>query len=368
MARAARPLAGLVSEVFREQTVLLTGHTGFKGSWLALWLEHLGARVHGLALPPSTDPSLYDRAQVGQRLAGESILDIRDGEALIERLVALRPRFVFHLAAQALVGESYRDPVGTLATNVMGTAHLLEGLRRADAPCAAVVVTSDKCYENVEQAKPFAESDPLGGIDPYSASKGATELVAASYRRALLAGGPVTVATARAGNVIGGGDWSEARLLPDVIAHLQRGEPVPLRNPGAIRPWQHVLEPLSGYLRLAERLADGPQPGCEAINFGPGPGGEATVQAVVERCIKLRGAGEWRDVSDPDAPHEAGVLRLAIDRAREQLGWTPRWDLETALAETLSWHEDLPDDPAAVRARCLAQIARFDAAAPGAPA
>jgi len=341
-------MEGLVNAVtpasWRDTPVFLTGHTGFKGGWLALWLDAMGARIHGFALNPPTTPSLFETARVGEVLAADTRADLADLAALRMALAAARPRVVFHLAAQPLVRAGYAEPVATFATNVMGTAHLLEAVRAVKEVEAVVVVTTDKVYENREWAYPYRETDRLGGRDPYSASKAAAELVVASYRASFFAGetGPaVRIATARAGNVIGGGDWAADRLVPDCLKAFAEDRPVCLRNPGAVRPWQHVLEPLSGYLLLAERLlaTDGAS-FAGAWNFGPDRGGDATVGAVAGDAARSWGAPARVDCP-PDSrhPHEAGLLRLDTTRSRVELGWQPFWSLSEAVHRTVSWQK-----------------------------
>jgi len=350
-------------QTWQDTPFFLTGHTGFKGGWLALWLHALGARVHGYALNPPASPNLFETAGVPAALASDVRADLADLAALKSALAAARPRVVFHLAAQPLVRASYADPVATFATNVMGTAHVLEAIRATDSVEAAVIVTTDKVYDNLESMRPYCETDPLGGHDPYSASKGAAEIVTASYRASFYAcpdGHPARIATARAGNVIGGGDWAQDRLVPDCLKAFAAGSAVSLRYPGAVRPWQHVLEPLSGYLQLAQALldADGAR-FASAWNFGPDASGDATVGEVAEAV-----AGLWGDAARIDFPHggqhphEAGLLRLDIARARNTLGWQPRWTLQTALRSTVSWHKSwlLGADMAAVT---LAQIEEY---------
>jgi CDP-glucose 4,6-dehydratase len=354
---------------WRDRSVFLTGHTGFKGSWLALWLRAMGAQVHGYALDPATRPSLFDAAQVGERLARDTRADLLDRPALSRALGAARPSVVLHLAAQALVRPGYADPVGTFATNVMGTVHLLDAVRAVDSVQAVVVVTTDKVYDNREWVHPYRENDALGGHDPYSASKGAAEIVAASYRASFFgtAGGHAArIATARAGNVIGGGDWAPDRLVPDCLQAFGAGRPVQLRYPGAVRPWQHVLEPLSGYLLLAQRLLE---PSGAALakgwNFGPEANGDATVLALAQSLAWHWGEGAR--VETPGAagqPHEAGQLRLDITQARSELGWRPRWSLDQALAATVAWQRawQRGGDMAAI---VQAQIDEYLAVRPG---
>ncbi len=340
--------------------VLVTGHTGFKGSWLTLWLSELGAEVHGLALAPDTDPALFDQLELGD-LPGHRLGDIRDADLLHRRVSEVQPDAVFHLAAQPLVLEGYRDPVETWRSNVMGTVHLLDALRSLDRPCAAVIVTTDKVYENREWVHPYRECDRLGGRDPYSASKAGCEIAVASFRASFFGTGhPVRIASARAGNVIGGGDWAENRILPDIVRALTADRPVPVRNPSARRPWQHVLEPLSGYLRLAERLWQGAAPVAEAYNFGPEVHNVRPVRDLVEGALAHWPGGQWQDASDPDAPHEAGLLSLGIERARADLGYVPRWDFATGLARSMEWYRAVHEgaDPRALTRR---QIAEFGA-------
>jgi len=343
-----RPVRGFsLSELraaYAGRRVLLTGHTGFKGGWLALWLHELGAVVTGYALEPDTDPALFADI-AGAELCRHIVGDVRDLAHLSEVVRDTQPDVVFHLAAQALVRASYEQPLETLATNVMGTANLLEAIRASGRPCAVVIVTSDKCYENREWVYGYREIDPMGGHDPYSASKGAAELVVSSYRRsffppARLEQHGVAVATARAGNVIGGGDWARDRLVPDIMRALAAGQAVPVRNPHAVRPWQHVLEPLSGYLLLGTRLLarDGAAPYCEAWNFGPGVENSQPVKDLVEGLIEAWGAGTWDDVHDPAGSHEAGMLRLSIDKACHRLGWAPRWGFRESIERTAAWY------------------------------
>ncbi|MCW5867664.1 MAG: CDP-glucose 4,6-dehydratase [Candidatus Eremiobacteraeota bacterium] len=336
--------------------VFLTGHTGFKGSWLSLWLASLGARVHGYALDPITQPSLFDALAL--ELEADTRADLGDLEKLRAVVEKAQPEIVLHLAAQPLVRESYQDPVGTFATNVLGTAHLLESLRGVNSVKAVVVVTTDKVYHNEEWPHPYRESDRLGGNDPYSASKAAAEIVTASYRASFLQERGVRVASARAGNVIGGGDWSADRLVPDCLRAFAKGRAVELRCPQAVRPWQHVLEPLSGYLLLAERLLADSNLGC-GWNFGPkGNDGHAEVGEVAQALARLWGEGARVELSQEKHPKEAGLLRLDISQAQARLGWQPRWSLEQALAATVNWQKGfLQGIPA--RQLCLEQIQAF---------
>ena len=332
-----------ISSFWPGRSVFLTGHTGFKGGWLAAWLHKLGANVHGFALEAPTTPNLFQVARIGSLLASDTRADLADLPRLTAAMANARPDIVFHLAAQSLVRESYQDPIRTFATNVIGTAHVLEAVRRAPDVRSVVLITSDKVYDNNESNHRYRESDPLGGRDPYSASKAAAEIVAASYRSSFFDGDrrhPGRIATARAGNVIGGADWANGRLVPDCLRAFDHGQPVRLRYPDAVRPWQHVLEPLSGYLRLAEQLTtdDGDQY-ATAWNFGPDESADATVAQVAEQIAALWGEGARVELAaSPDDAPEAGLLRLDSSRARKALGWAPRWSLPEALDRTLSWH------------------------------
>lgn len=327
---------------WKDRRVLITGHTGFKGAWLSAWLVELGARVTGVALPPNTTPNLYDL--IGLSTAVHShLFDINDRSRLAEVLAQHRPEIVFHLAAQSLVRRSYREPLETFRTNVIGTVTLLDAIREAASVKSVVVVTSDKCYENRESSRGYRESDRLGGHDPYSASKGCAEIATASVRRSFFApyaphGHPARIATARAGNVIGGGDWAEDRIVPDVVRGcLGSAGQVTVRAPTAVRPWQHVLEPLRGYLDLAERLTTAPDGFDEAWNFGPGSGAERTVLEVAETLVARFGQGRVVVEGDSSAPHETRILRLDHTKARE-LGWTPALEFEDALRLTGDWY------------------------------
>ena len=348
---------GVQPGFWRGKRVLLTGHTGFKGGWLALWLQSMGAEVRGIALEPPTTPALFDAARVGDGM-DHRIADIRDFAAIRALAAEFQPEVLFHLAAQPLVRYSYRHPLETYATNVMGTLHVLEAARAAGGVRAIVKVTTDKCYEQDGATRAFREQDPMGGHDPYSSSKGCVELVSSAWRRSFLADAGIALATARAGNVIGGGDWAGDRLVPDVLRALERGEPVQVRNPHAVRPWQHVLEPLSGYLLLAQRLHDGGQADAEAWNFGPRPQDAQPVQHVVERLCADWGDGAAWTPQPGEHPHEAGWLELDTSKARQRLGWLPRWTLETALARTVDWHRAWRGGRD-MRAFCLEQISAY---------
>lgn len=322
-------------EPYRNRRVLVTGHTGFKGSWLALWLQTLGAEVAGIALPPETRPNHWELLKLG---ITDHAQDIRDAGRIKNLVRSIRPEIVFHLAAQPLVRRSYRAPLSTWETNVMGTANLLDACRDIPDLKAIVVVTSDKCYENREWIWGYRENDRLGGHDPYSASKAATELVAASYRKSFFQGPQAPLlATARAGNVIGGGDWSEDRLIPDLVRAVKAGSSLEIRSPQATRPWQHVLESLSGYLLLGERLMEGRKEFAEAWNFGPAPQGNRRVSEVLGLLEARWPSLRWHTTPEPQ-PHEASLLQLDSTKAHQLLDWSPRWDLEKALTMTASWY------------------------------
>ena len=354
----------MFGNAFRGKTVWLSGVTGFKGTWLAEWLLSLGAKVHGFALAPSTKPSVFEQTGLGARLTWDEA-DLRDPAAVRRSLLETNPDFVLHLAAQPLVRLSYEQPVETYATNVMGTIHVLEALRALDRPCAAVLVTTDKCYENRERVHSYGEEDSLGGYDPYSSSKAACEIAIASWRRSFFQHHPVKIASARAGNVIGGGDWAVDRIIPDCVRALGRSEPIAIRHPGATRPWQHVLEPLSGYLWLAACLSD-PQFSpvhsqlASAFNFGPGPEANRTVQELVVEVLKTC-SGSWVDKSDPHAVHEARLLQLNTAKAKALLNWAPVWSFPEAVRETMTWYRQNPSgqDTDAVRAFTLRQIESY---------
>ncbi|ALS66396.1 CDP-glucose 4,6-dehydratase [Pandoraea apista] len=347
-------------EFWRDKRVFLTGHTGFKGSWMSLWLQSMGANVHGYALPPPTNPSLFVAANVADGMAS-TIADVRDLDAISRAMAGFQPEIVIHMAAQPLVRLSYSEPVETYATNVMGTVHVLEAARRTASVRAIVNVTTDKCYENNEWVWGYRENEPMGGHDPYSNSKGCSELVTSAYRRSFFsADGTPALASARAGNVIGGGDWAADRLIPDILRAFERGEPVVIRNPFSIRPWQHVLEPISGYLMLAEKLYSEGHRWAEAWNFGPDEQDARPVQWIVEELIGTWGNGaSWR-LDGGEHPHEANYLKLDIAKARSVLGWRPRWNLATALAKITAWQQaQLRNED--VRALCIAQIAEYSA-------
>jgi CDP-glucose 4,6-dehydratase len=319
----------------------VTGHTGFKGSWLSLWLLELGAIVHGYALTPETTPALFDQLGLANRMEHE-IADIRDESLVKKSIDDFQPDFIFHLAAQPLVRRSYLIPVETYETNVNGTIYVLEALRSMAMPCAAVMVTTDKCYENHESGRAYEENDLLGGHDPYSSSKAMAEIATAAYRKSFFQDHPVRLASARAGNVIGGGDWSEDRIVPDAMRALNEGKEISVRNPFAVRPWQHVLEPLSGYLTLAAALAENSSSPdiASAFNFGPGHDSNRTVADLVQEILKHR-KGSWIDKSDPNAVHEANLLNLSIEKAERVLGWKPQWNFEESIEKTVEWYDQV---------------------------
>jgi len=339
--------------------VLLTGHTGFKGSWLSLWLSDMGAEVTGYALAPPTSPSLFEEARVAcavRDLRG----DIRDLAAIKRAMAAAAPEVVIHMAAQALVRESYRAPLETFEVNALGTANLLEAARDCPSARAILIVTTDKVYENRDLDRGYREDEPLGGADPYSSSKACAELVAASYRRSFFSGErSALVATARAGNVLGGGDFAADRLVPDFLRAVERGEALRLRNPESTRPWQHVLEPLSGYLALCEALLAGERSCACGFNFGPRPDDAKPVRWIAETLSRLWGDAPCYEVDDGPHPHEARHLELDISKARDELFWRPRWDLAQALRRVVEWHRGFAAGRGA-RELCLAQIRDFE--------
>jgi CDP-glucose 4,6-dehydratase len=345
---------------WRGRRILLTGHTGFKGAWLALWLQRLGAQVTGYSQPPPTQPNLFELAHVAVGMDSQSG-DVRDLGALVAAMTRARPEIVIHMAAQTLVRYGYANPVETYATNVMGTVHVLEAIRRQTGVRVALMITSDKCYENREWVWGYREEEPFGGRDPYSNSKGCAELVTAAYRQSYFApGADVALGSARAGNVIGGGDWAVDRLVPDTMTAFGAGRTVIIRNPQAIRPWQHVLEPLSGYLLLAERLWEKGAEYAEGWNFGPRDEDARPVAWVVERLATLWGEGANWECDFQAHPHEARFLKLDCSKARHRLGWSPRLPLEQGLAWTADWYRahQLGHD---LREVTLEQIERYEA-------
>jgi len=349
---------------WRDKCVLLTGHTGFKGSWLSLWLQSMGAQVVGYALAPPTNPSLFEVAEVGNGMTSV-IGDIRDLEHLREVFAEHQPEIVIHMAAQPLVRYSYSEPVETYSTNVMGTVNLLEAVRNTSSVKAVVNVTSDKCYENREWVWGYRENEAMGGHDPYSNSKGCAELVTAAYRNSFFQPSTINhqpspaVATARAGNVIGGGDWADDRLIPDIMRAITQCKPVNIRNPHAIRPWQHVLEPLSGYLLLAQKLYEEGAVYAEGWNFGPNDTDAKPVQWIVERLTKAWGEGASWALDGGDHPHEAHYLKLDCSKAKARLDWHPRWHLADTLGVIIDWHRAFRDDKN-MRELTLRQISAYN--------
>jgi CDP-glucose 4,6-dehydratase len=334
----------MFGSVFENSKVLVTGHTGFKGSWLCTWLNKLGAEVHGFSLGGDQENSLFADLGLKTKLASDARGNISDLDAVKRVIETVRPRFVFHLAAQAIVRLSFTEPLETFKDNVMGTLNVLEAIRLSDNPTVCVVVSSDKCYENREWLNAYREDDAMGGYDPYSASKGCVEIATASYRRSFFTEkSPHRIASARAGNVIGGGDWAKDRIVPDVFRALRTKTPIPIRNKYSTRPWQHVLEPLSGYLWLAAnmvspelmRLPHGEIAG--SFNFGPTPQSNRTVVEIVEEILK-HVPGSWVDASSPNSVHEAGKLNVTIDKAFHLLGWSPTWDFQSAIKKTVEWY------------------------------
>jgi len=346
------------TDFWRNKKVLITGHTGFKGSWLTLWLQQLGAQVIGYSLSPNTAPNLYEQAHVSSGIT--SIFgDIRNAEKLSQAVSEYQPQIVFHLAAQALVRDSYLDPVSTYTTNVMGSLNVLEAIRNTPSIKAAVMISSDKCYENKESSVSFTEDDPMGGHDPYSSSKGCMELLIASYRSSFFSSSSKTttaIASARAGNVIGGGDWAQDRLVPDIIHAIKNNKPVILRYPQAIRPWQHVLEPLSAYMLLAEKLYENGNTYAESWNFGPNSNSAKTVNWVANYLVKASGKNVDVLIDSAAQLHESQQLKLNCTKARQSLNWFPRWDLNTTLNKVLEWSMADQTDK---RLLCLKQISEY---------
>ena len=396
MANKDTHVKGMFGGLYAGKRVLVTGHTGFKGAWLCEWLLGLGSKVTGYSLSPPTQPALFEQLGLAGRLR-HIVGDIQDLPGLSRAVQAAQPDYVFHLAAQTIVRDSYANPVETFDVNLMGTVHVLEALRSVRHPCAAVFVTTDKCYENREWAYGYREEDPLGGHDPYSASKAVAELAIGSYRRSFFGSHPVRIASARAGNVIGGGDWAMDRIVPDCMRALEKRRPIPVRNPKATRPWQHVLEPLSGYLWLGACLAgaqgtegggqkteDGRQktevrsqksaeqlPAMNprssaaldsAFNFGPGRESNRTVAELVTEVLK-HWPGRWQDRSDPKAVHEANLLQLATDKANALLQWAPVWTFPKAIEQTVEWYREAASQPQSISALITRQIQLYCAAA-----
>jgi CDP-glucose 4,6-dehydratase len=353
-------------DVFRGKSVFVTGHTGFKGSWLSLWLHHLGAKVHGYSLAPPTTPNHFTQSGITDVLQEHLIADVRDTGRLRQAIEAAEPDLIFHLAAQTVVKTGYTDPFETFSTNVMGTVSLLEAIRTIGRPCSAILITSDKCYENREQVWGYRECDPMGERDPYGGSKGAAELAIRSYRESYF---PPTksdihgirIASARAGNVIGGGDWTDHALVVDMVKALSENRPISIRSPNAFRPWQHVLQALHGYLTLAVRLlGESGFKYCSGWNIGPLPGNEIPVHQVVSRFLKEWGSGRWEDRSEHHSHREAEILRLSIDKALWELNWKPVWDIDKTIQATAAWYKQWMSNPHSTRDCSLRQIVAFE--------
>ena len=334
-----------LGSTFHGKRVLVTGHTGFKGSWLSIWLHAMGAKVIGVALDPATDRDNFVLSGIGEKIEADIRADIRDRQKMQEIFAQYQPEVVFHLAAQPLVRLSYDIPVETYEANVMGTIHIMEAIRQTPSVRAAVMITTDKCYENREQIWGYRENEPMGGYDPYSSSKGAAEIAISSWRRSFFNPSDygkkhhVSIASVRAGNVVGGGDWAKDRIVPDCIRALENGQPIEIRSPKAIRPWQHVLEPLSGYLLLAAKMLKEPTRYCEGWNFGPRTENVTPVWDVASMIIKYYGKGELKDVSGPNALHEANLLMLDISKAHALLGWQPRTNIDQCCQLTADWYK-----------------------------
>ena len=346
------------AEFWCGKRVFMTGHTGFKGSWLSLWLESLGSNVTGLSLAPPTSPNLFEEVRIEKGMTSH-ISDIRDLSKLKKAMQEAKPEIVIHMAAQPLVRKSYSDPVETYATNVMGTVNVLESVRQTPSVKAVVVVTTDKCYENKEWLWGYRETEPMGGHDPYSSSKGCAELITEAYRRSFFQQHDIRVATARAGNVIGGGDWAEDRLVPDILKAFEKNQVVSIRNPQATRPWQHVLEPLSGYLTLAEHLYAQGQSYAEGWNFGPNDDDARSVQWIVEQLASNWGKGASWQLDTGLHPHEANYLKLDTSKSKARLGWQPSWNLQTTLQNITLWHREWLAQKD-IKKVCLSQMHQYN--------
>lgn len=348
---------------YEDKRILITGHTGFKGSWLSIWLHELGAEVIGVGLDPYSDKDNYVLSGIGSKIKADLRTDIRDGEKMRQIFSEYQPEIVFHLAAQPLVRLSYEMPVETYETNVMGTIHVMEAIRHTPSVKVGVMITTDKCYENKEQIWGYRENEPMGGYDPYSSSKGAAEIAISSWRRSFF--NPqdygekhhVSIASVRAGNVVGGGDWAKDRIVPDCIRALEAEKTIEIRSPQSIRPWQHVLEPLSGYMLLAKKMWNEPTKYCEGWNFGPRTDSIATVWNVANTLITHYGKGKLKDVSDPNALHEANLLMLDISKAKFKLGWEPRMNIDQCMGMTVDWYKRYQVDN--VYNLCVEQINKY---------
>jgi CDP-glucose 4,6-dehydratase len=342
---------------WKNKKVFLTGHTGFKGSWTSLWLSHLGADVKGYSLQPPTNPNLFEVASVNEVIESE-INDIRDFESLRNSIEEFSPDIIFHMAAQPLVRASYKFPLETYETNIMGTANLLHAALEADSCRAIINITTDKCYENKEIDIAYKETDPMGGYDPYSSSKGCAELVSSAYRESFFNEKKIGLATVRAGNVIGGGDWAEDRLIPDILRAFEHDKSVIIRNPNATRPWQHVLEPISGYILLAENLYTNPKAFSESWNFGPNLDDVKPVSSILELMTKLWPGSKWQ-LDESVNPHEAQLLKLDISKVKEKLNWSPVWNLEKSLEKIVQWHKVCVSDTVDMQKYCITDIKQY---------
>lgn len=350
------------SSFWKDKQVLLTGHTGFKGGWMSLWLQSMGAKVHGYALSPTTQPNFFTSANVADGMTSHTIADIRDAQKIKDVIEQIKPEIIFHMAAQPLVRYSYAEPVETYAVNVMGTLNLLEAARHSPSVKAVVNITTDKCYENREWLWAYREDEALGGYDPYSSSKACSEIVTAAYRQSFLSQKGIGVATARAGNVIGGGDWSEDRLIPDFFRAVENKQTLIIRSPNAIRPWQHVLEPLSGYLILAQKLYSDPEKYASAWNFGPSDDAAKTVSWILNTMTEKIPNAKW-EINHNLQLHEASLLKLDSSKAKNLLGWQPRWSLDESLNKIVEWQNQF-NTGANLKAFSHAQIASYIGAAP----
>jgi CDP-glucose 4,6-dehydratase len=354
--------------IFNNKKVFITGHTGFKGGWLALWLSHLGAEVYGYSLSSPFAPSLFETLGL-ENIIHNEVADVRDDKKLLNSISRIQPDVIFHLAAQSLVRESYYSPLQTVQSNVMGTVNVMEAVRVSGISTSMIMVTSDKCYQNKEWVYGYKEEDSLGGHDPYSASKGAAEVLISSWRNSFFHPDKINehgvrIASVRAGNVVGGGDWSKDRIVPDCVRALMKQQPIEVRNPEATRPWQHVLEPLSGYLLLASRLLqDHKGEYCQAFNFGPAVQSNRSVKDLVEKIIYCWGDGSWMHIDPEIVHHESSLLNLSIDKAYHKLGWSPKWNFDETIARTIEWYKVAQHDPSALRSFTLGQIRLYQALA-----
>lgn len=356
-------MVDIFNNFYKGKHVLVTGHTGFKGSWLSIWLHELGAEVVGIGLDPYSEKDNFVLSGIGGKIKADIRADIRDGQKMKEIFAKFQPEIVFHLAAQPLVRLSYDIPVETYEANVMGSIHILEAIRATKSVKVGVMITTDKCYDNCETLEGYVETDPFGGYDPYSSSKGACEVAIQSWRRAFFNPGDygkkhtVSLASVRAGNVIGGGDWAKDRIIPDCIRALEAGKVIDIRSPKAVRPWEHVLEPLSGYMLLAQLMWDKPTEYCEGWNFGPEAESVSTVWEVASEVIKNYGSGELKDSSDPNAVHEANLLMLNINKAKSRLGWYPRMNMQQCMELVVDWYKRYQTED--VYSLCVEEINKF---------